>query len=98
MLESPLTIGEILTISSALVVMITFLWKGLGRPNIEQDKKISLLEHSSDLNINDHKEISEKFNSVNAKIEVILTNHLPHIQQEITEIKTILCERLPQKK
>ena len=55
-------------------------------PNIEQDKEIIAIQ----------KDMAE-LKKTDAKVELIMTNHLPHINQELVKINTILEERLPRK-
>lgn len=33
-------------------------------------------------------ELQESFKTLNAKVELIMTNHLPHLKEDVTSLKT----------
>lgn len=90
MIVDGFSIGNIVSCIVGITVLITFLWNGLGRPNIDQNVKIQSLENDT--------------SQIKKDLTIIKVNHLTHIERDVNFLKeglvrveTILEERLPKR-
>lgn len=97
-METGITLGELITATVGLLAIISFFWATFGKPNSKQNQEIALLKMAMEKDAKEHDDIRRNLGTTEATLNVILTNHLPHIQQELTEVKVILNERLPNKR
>ena len=98
MIDQTISIGEIVSSVLAFSAVGALVWNMVGRPNVKQDQEIALIKQTQDNGEKTHDVLRRGLSALGVQMDVVLTNHLPHIQIEMTEIKTILNERLPKKK
>ena len=77
--------------------MIIDSYASVTKPNIEQDKELIEVKKDIASLIEEKGETNRKIGKMGGKVELLLTNHIPHINQELVKIGTILEERLPRK-
>ncbi len=88
------TLQDFLITAAGLFVFIKYIidtYRGMQKPNVEQDKKIMLLEAG--------------IAGINSDLKLVKENHIFHIEENIKNLQlgqekifTILEERLPLKK
>jgi hypothetical protein len=99
-----ITFSQILVIILGLVAIIKYVldtYKGINKPNVQQDSRIQKLEDGCAYQKGS---IDKYIANLQAELKIIKENHLGHIEKNISDLnvrmakfETILDERLPKK-